>query len=177
MEILQCDDHLFLDFIKKCLNWYPTRRLKPEDGLQHEWLAGVLMSGPKQNIQQPALKTNNSVNSLKDSITNDLLAKSPQAQNSSDKIKSFKIKANNQIQTNSYYRIANPGPETMVASNSDVNISRPLRNLSNDRSGVLNGTKFFGESDPQKPLHIKALINSPPSPKQQESYEPDELKS
>ncbi|XP_061418950.1 dual specificity tyrosine-phosphorylation-regulated kinase 2-like isoform X1 [Lethenteron reissneri] len=33
-----CDDHLFIDFLKKCLDWDPATRLTPSQALKHPWL-------------------------------------------------------------------------------------------------------------------------------------------
>jgi dual specificity tyrosine-phosphorylation-regulated kinase 2/3/4 len=35
---LRCSDGLFVDFISKCLQWDPKKRLNPEDAFQHEWI-------------------------------------------------------------------------------------------------------------------------------------------
>uniref|UniRef100_A0A8D3BQU1 dual-specificity kinase n=1 Tax=Scophthalmus maximus TaxID=52904 RepID=A0A8D3BQU1_SCOMX len=35
---LKSNDALFLDFIKGCLTWDPTKRMTPDEGLQHEWI-------------------------------------------------------------------------------------------------------------------------------------------
>ncbi|XP_047453505.1 dual specificity tyrosine-phosphorylation-regulated kinase 4 isoform X2 [Mugil cephalus] len=35
---LKTNDALFLDFIKRCLSWDPTKRMTPDEGLQHEWI-------------------------------------------------------------------------------------------------------------------------------------------
>uniref|UniRef100_A0A8D0ASU7 dual-specificity kinase n=1 Tax=Sander lucioperca TaxID=283035 RepID=A0A8D0ASU7_SANLU len=35
---LKTNDALFLDFIKRCLTWDPTKRMTPDEGLQHEWI-------------------------------------------------------------------------------------------------------------------------------------------
>ncbi|CAN9498718.1 unnamed protein product [Ophioblennius macclurei] len=35
---LKTNDVLFLDFIKRCLAWDPTKRMTPDEGLQHEWI-------------------------------------------------------------------------------------------------------------------------------------------
>ncbi|KAF9206834.1 hypothetical protein BGZ49_001726 [Haplosporangium sp. Z 27] len=37
-QMLKCTDILFLDFISKCLIWDPERRMKPQEGLMHEWI-------------------------------------------------------------------------------------------------------------------------------------------
>ncbi|XP_026168234.1 dual specificity tyrosine-phosphorylation-regulated kinase 4 isoform X2 [Mastacembelus armatus] len=35
---LKTNDALFLDFVKRCLTWDPTKRMTPDEGLQHEWI-------------------------------------------------------------------------------------------------------------------------------------------
>ncbi|KAG0185343.1 hypothetical protein DFQ28_009499 [Apophysomyces sp. BC1034] len=35
---LRCNDALFLDFLERCLEWDPERRITPAEALQHEWL-------------------------------------------------------------------------------------------------------------------------------------------
>ncbi|GAA6233839.1 dual specificity tyrosine-phosphorylation-regulated kinase 4 isoform X2 [Lates japonicus] len=37
-DTLKTNDALFLDFIKCCLTWDPTKRMTPDEGLQHEWI-------------------------------------------------------------------------------------------------------------------------------------------
>ncbi|KAF9995484.1 hypothetical protein BGZ79_010821 [Entomortierella chlamydospora] len=37
-QMLKCTDILFLDFISKCLIWDPERRMKPHEGLMHDWI-------------------------------------------------------------------------------------------------------------------------------------------
>jgi dual specificity tyrosine-phosphorylation-regulated kinase 2/3/4 len=34
----ECDDKSFIDFIKRCLEWDPTKRLTPSQALQHEFI-------------------------------------------------------------------------------------------------------------------------------------------
>jgi dual specificity tyrosine-phosphorylation-regulated kinase 2/3/4 len=37
-EILMSQSDTFLDFISKCLEWDPEKRLKPFDALMHNWI-------------------------------------------------------------------------------------------------------------------------------------------
>ena len=37
-SFVKTDDKKFLDFIKKCLEWDPEKRIKPIEALNHEWL-------------------------------------------------------------------------------------------------------------------------------------------
>ena len=38
---LKTTDGLFLDFLCRCLDWDPTRRMTPEEALQHDWILEV----------------------------------------------------------------------------------------------------------------------------------------
>eukprot|EP01137_Pigoraptor_chileana_P023118 Opistho-2@88915 len=35
---LRCTDHVFINFLERCLKWDPAERLTPEDALRHEWI-------------------------------------------------------------------------------------------------------------------------------------------
>ncbi|XP_051545029.1 dual specificity tyrosine-phosphorylation-regulated kinase 4-like isoform X2 [Myxocyprinus asiaticus] len=37
-SVLKTNDPLFLDFIRCCLVWDPTKRMTPDEGMQHEWI-------------------------------------------------------------------------------------------------------------------------------------------
>lgn len=41
-----CDDALFLDFMKRCLEWDPTLRMTPSQALRHAWLRRRLPKAP-----------------------------------------------------------------------------------------------------------------------------------
>ncbi|CAB4409140.1 unnamed protein product [Rhizophagus irregularis] len=41
---LKCQDQVFLDFIARCLDWDPEKRMKPDEGLMHEWITEVKLS-------------------------------------------------------------------------------------------------------------------------------------
>ncbi|KAJ3382300.1 Dual specificity tyrosine-phosphorylation-regulated kinase [Entophlyctis sp. JEL0112] len=40
-HLLRTTDVVFLDFIERCLDWDPDRRMKPDEALRHEWITGV----------------------------------------------------------------------------------------------------------------------------------------
>jgi serine/threonine protein kinase len=44
---IKTHDVLFLDFIKKCLIWDPSQRMKPEEALQHAWIQEGFHSRPR----------------------------------------------------------------------------------------------------------------------------------
>lgn len=49
-QVLRTDDHLFVDFIAKCLVWDPERRMKPQAALRHEFIT----SGRRPRITSPS---------------------------------------------------------------------------------------------------------------------------
>jgi dual specificity tyrosine-phosphorylation-regulated kinase 2/3/4 len=55
-QALKCTDELFLDFVSRCLEWDPDKRLNPEQGLVHPWIAGGEHSHLKyaSNITKPS---------------------------------------------------------------------------------------------------------------------------
>ena len=38
---LKTNDPLFLDFLRRCLEWDPVNRITPEGALQHDWIMEV----------------------------------------------------------------------------------------------------------------------------------------
>lgn len=45
-----CDDPLFLDFIKRCLEWDPETRITPVQALRHAWLRRRLPRPPGEKV-------------------------------------------------------------------------------------------------------------------------------
>ena len=65
-KLREMPDPSFVDFIGKCLEWDPNKRLSPDDGLQHEWIVkglppNIVLHNPNNNPY--ARKNNNSSNS------------------------------------------------------------------------------------------------------------------
>ena len=50
-----CDDLLFLDFIRHCLDWDPVTRMSPPEALKHQWLKRRLprLPGNVENSPRP----------------------------------------------------------------------------------------------------------------------------
>ncbi|CAH8437483.1 unnamed protein product [Schistosoma turkestanicum] len=42
-----CEDKVFLDFIRKCLQWLPEERMTPREAFKHEWLRRKLPKPPE----------------------------------------------------------------------------------------------------------------------------------
>lgn len=36
-QALKSNDPVFLDFLSKCLEWDPTKRIKPDEAMKHPW--------------------------------------------------------------------------------------------------------------------------------------------
>eukprot|EP00096_Caligus_rogercresseyi_P006368 TRINITY_DN2274_c0_g1_i1.p1 TRINITY_DN2274_c0_g1~~TRINITY_DN2274_c0_g1_i1.p1 ORF type:complete len:706 (-),score=255.06 TRINITY_DN2274_c0_g1_i1:2312-4429(-) len=48
-----CDDSLFLDFIRRCLEWDPAARMTPSIALRHSWLRRRLPRPPEASKNDP----------------------------------------------------------------------------------------------------------------------------
>lgn len=66
-----CDDHLFLDFIQRCLEWDPEQRMSPNTALRHAWLRRRLPRPPgnssgdnKQDANSATLRTPSKTNTI-----------------------------------------------------------------------------------------------------------------
>ncbi|XP_037308142.2 dual specificity tyrosine-phosphorylation-regulated kinase 4 isoform X2 [Pungitius pungitius] len=60
---LKTNDALFLDFIKRCLTWDPTKRMTPDEGLQHEWILEGNFNRVRPRTKPPAKKASDSLTS------------------------------------------------------------------------------------------------------------------
>ncbi|KAF9932546.1 hypothetical protein BGZ67_004694 [Mortierella alpina] len=63
---LKCNDVLFLDFISNCLIWDPEKRMKPWEGLQHEWISDV--KAPTKPVYSPSPSDTSSGSRRKSSL-------------------------------------------------------------------------------------------------------------
>ena len=52
-----CNDPLFLDFIKRCLDWDPGSRMTPSQALRHGWLRRRLPKPPSDKSESPPSST------------------------------------------------------------------------------------------------------------------------
>ncbi|XP_024862342.1 dual specificity tyrosine-phosphorylation-regulated kinase 4 isoform X2 [Kryptolebias marmoratus] len=79
---LKTNDPSFLDFILRCLDWDPTKRMTPDEGLQHQWIL-------EGNFNKVRSRTKPAVKKTTDSSTNtDKQVNSKPAEKSSkDKLK------------------------------------------------------------------------------------------
>ncbi|KAI7824412.1 kinase-like domain-containing protein [Gamsiella multidivaricata] len=60
-QALKCSDPLFLDFISRCLIWDPEKRMKPREGLQHEWISDIRT--PVRSLFSPPPASDTTLNS------------------------------------------------------------------------------------------------------------------
>lgn len=45
-QVLKSNDLVFLDFVERCLQWDPTKRMTPKEALKHEWLTTGIQVKP-----------------------------------------------------------------------------------------------------------------------------------
>ncbi|KAF3854512.1 hypothetical protein F7725_022567 [Dissostichus mawsoni] len=77
---LKTNDVLFLDFIKRCLTWDPTKRMTPDEGLQHEWIL-------EGNFNRVRPRTRPTVKKASDSSTSKSAEKFSSDSSAMDKLK------------------------------------------------------------------------------------------
>ncbi|XP_061533139.1 dual specificity tyrosine-phosphorylation-regulated kinase 4 isoform X1 [Phycodurus eques] len=58
---LKTNDALFLDFITRCLTWDPTKRMTPDEGLQHDWILEGKFNKVKPTTKSSGKKPTDSV--------------------------------------------------------------------------------------------------------------------
>uniref|UniRef100_A0A669DML3 dual-specificity kinase n=1 Tax=Oreochromis niloticus TaxID=8128 RepID=A0A669DML3_ORENI len=58
--VLKTNDAVFLDFIKRCLSWDPSKRMTPDEGLQHEWILQGNFNKVRTRTKPAAKKTSDS---------------------------------------------------------------------------------------------------------------------
>ncbi|XP_022911658.1 dual specificity tyrosine-phosphorylation-regulated kinase 4 isoform X2 [Onthophagus taurus] len=54
--VLRCNDHLFIDFITRCLEWNPKNRMTPDEALRHEWIQSATSSSSNHHHKSNDLR-------------------------------------------------------------------------------------------------------------------------
>uniref|UniRef100_A0A673W371 dual-specificity kinase n=1 Tax=Salmo trutta TaxID=8032 RepID=A0A673W371_SALTR len=62
-SVLKTDDPLFLDFLQHCLTWDPTKRMTPDEAMQHEWIQEARLNKPRPKTRPMIWKPRESVSS------------------------------------------------------------------------------------------------------------------
>ncbi|XP_037538633.1 dual specificity tyrosine-phosphorylation-regulated kinase 4 [Nematolebias whitei] len=84
---LKTNDPLFLDFIQRCLDWDPTKRMTPDEGLQHQWIQDGNFNKVRSRTKPTVKKTTDSSTNT-DKQANSKPAEKTSSENSSkDKLK------------------------------------------------------------------------------------------
>lgn len=52
-QVLKCNDQLFVDFVTRCLDWDPEKRMTPDEGLHHDWILEGANKSSKQAVSAP----------------------------------------------------------------------------------------------------------------------------
>ncbi|KAM4618667.1 dual specificity tyrosine-phosphorylation-regulated kinase 4 [Polymixia lowei] len=66
--VLKTNDALFLDFIKGCLTWDPTKRMTPDEGIQHEWILEGNFNRVRPKTRPMPKKTSESLSSTENTF-------------------------------------------------------------------------------------------------------------
>ena len=37
-DILECSDNSFVNFVERCLEWDPEKRMTPDEAIRHQWI-------------------------------------------------------------------------------------------------------------------------------------------
>jgi len=37
-DILECSDQSFVNFVERCLEWDPEKRMSPDEAIRHQWI-------------------------------------------------------------------------------------------------------------------------------------------
>jgi len=104
-KLRESPDMEFVNFIARCLEWDPEKRLTPEEGLSHVWITkglppNIVLHNPHNNPYQ-RVKQNNSVSSNRGKLSHRekpseqssiVLDKSAQSRSSKQRQSSQKVK-------------------------------------------------------------------------------------
>lgn len=67
-----CDDPLFIDFVRRCLDWDPDTRMTPASALRHDWLRRRLPRLPTADSHSVGVRTPTNSSSNSNTNTNTL---------------------------------------------------------------------------------------------------------
>lgn len=55
--VLRCTDTQFVDFVSRCLEWDPKKRMTPEEAVRHEWLSSSLVNASSSSSSSSSTMT------------------------------------------------------------------------------------------------------------------------
>ncbi|KAM4553884.1 dual specificity tyrosine-phosphorylation-regulated kinase 4 isoform 2-T2 [Fundulus diaphanus] len=84
---LKTNDPLFLDFIQRCLAWDPTKRMTPDEALQHQWILEGNFNKVRSRTKPTAKRTTDSCSSTGRPANSRPAEKVGTEQGSNDKLK------------------------------------------------------------------------------------------
>ncbi|KAG9271960.1 dual specificity tyrosine-phosphorylation-regulated kinase 4 isoform X2 [Astyanax mexicanus] len=120
-SVLKTNDPLFLDFIRRCLVWDPTKRMTPDEGMQHEWITEGRLTRLRPKTR-PVRKPGDSDNyeyTFRRSSTNRTVEKS----SSEDKLKRQNSVKDSKIDTAERLRPIGASAEEEACEGVDTNTS------------------------------------------------------
>ncbi|XP_015250815.1 PREDICTED: dual specificity tyrosine-phosphorylation-regulated kinase 4-like isoform X1 [Cyprinodon variegatus] len=117
---LKTNDPLFLDFIQRCLAWDPTKRMTPDEGLQHQWILEGNFNKVRSRTKPTAKRTTDSSTST-DRQANNCPEKVSSEHGSNDKMKRDGSAAGTQTASGERLRPIGASAEEEVYENGDKN--------------------------------------------------------
>ena len=107
-----CDDPLFLDFIRRCLEWDPAARMTPNAALRHAWLRRRLPRPPQVRISRrlvPVLSDHNILSSQEVAESPSGTLQTPNSSSSRNSSKMNTIAGSAKVRTS----VSEDGPSTI----------------------------------------------------------------
>jgi len=52
-QVLECNNEVFIDFLKQCFVWEPEKRLTPKEALKHDW---ILQTTKRNKLKLESIK-------------------------------------------------------------------------------------------------------------------------
>uniref|UniRef100_A0A1A8L537 dual-specificity kinase n=1 Tax=Nothobranchius pienaari TaxID=704102 RepID=A0A1A8L537_9TELE len=145
---LKNNDPLFLDFIQRCLSWDPTKRMTPDEGLQHQWI----LDG---NFNKVRSRTKPAVKKTTDSSTNTEKQVKPEEKTRSENSSKDKPKRD--------------GSATGTKMDSEERL-RPIGASAEEQ--VCEGGGRSTQQQGERPIHIIIKPQEQVDPKGKQSQEP-----
>uniref|UniRef100_A0A1A7XKM4 dual-specificity kinase n=2 Tax=Iconisemion striatum TaxID=60296 RepID=A0A1A7XKM4_9TELE len=154
---LKNNDPLFLDFIQRCLAWDPTKRMTPDEGLQHQWILDGNFNKVRSRTKPTVKKTTDSSTNTEKQVNGKPAEKTSSENSSKDKLKRDGSASGTKMVSEERQRPIGASAEEEVCEGEgrntqqqDVNGERPIHIIIKPQEEV--GTKGKESQDPLSPV-------------------------
>ncbi|KAK5609527.1 Dual specificity tyrosine-phosphorylation-regulated kinase [Crenichthys baileyi] len=118
---LKTNDPLFLDFIQRCFAWDPTKRMTPDEGLQHQWILEGNFNKVKSRTKPTAKRTTDSCTTTDRQGNSRPVEKVSSEHGSNDKLKRDGSEAGKKMESGERLRPIGASAEEEVCESEDTN--------------------------------------------------------